>query len=180
VLDVVGQLIHAAATKNCQVFSSVPWVLEKILGKWTAASSEQRLAIEEALRALKTYYVGGARASASCISWVKEIALLVVFGIGMTETGGPMFQSLSDSTVGWPKSDCMISDAELFLIKECENSETSGELAIKSAFNCKGYIQGDNSAFSVEDGKLVFRTGDIYEETEDNYLIWKGRKTDFV
>lgn len=87
VLDIVELLIHAAATKNCQAFSSVPWVLEEIAEKWAAADSGQRLVIEEALCAFKTYYVGGARASATCVSWAKELALPVVFGIGMTETG---------------------------------------------------------------------------------------------
>lgn len=94
-LDVLEQLTHAIVTKNCQIFSSVPWVLEGVMEKWkTETDSRQRLAIEEGLRAFKEYYVGGAKTSHECIIWARELALPLVFGLGMTEIGVFIFLRL--------------------------------------------------------------------------------------
>ena len=56
-----------------------------------------------------------------------------------------------------------------------------GELVIKSHFISKGYLQFDNSAFTIDsDGAVIFRTGDIYVRSEEQRFIWKGRKSDYI
>lgn len=58
---------------------------------------------------------------------------------------------------------------------------TEGELIIKSRFITKGYLQYDNSCFTVEeDGRVSFRTGDIYGYVADQRLVWLGRKEDYI
>ena len=45
----------------------------------------------------------------------------------------------------------------------------------------QGYLKFDNSAFSkVHDGRIAFRTGDIYAKPDDEHIIWKGRKDDYI
>ena len=45
----------------------------------------------------------------------------------------------------------------------------------------QGYLKFDNSAFSKAlDGRTTFRTGDIYAKPDDDHIIWKGRKDDYI
>ena len=52
---------------------------------------------------------------------------------------------------------------------------------VKSRYITKGYLQYDNAPFSVEDdGTVTFHTGDIYGYVEDQRLVWRGRKEDYI
>jgi hypothetical protein len=56
-----------------------------------------------------------------------------------------------------------------------------GELVITSRLTSKGYLNYDNSSFTIHDGNLVtFRTGDIYGYVDVHQLGWKGRKEDYI
>jgi long-subunit acyl-CoA synthetase (AMP-forming) len=56
-----------------------------------------------------------------------------------------------------------------------------GELVIKSHIISKGYLDFDNSAFTIgSDGAVTFRTGDVYGRSAEQRLIWKGRKEDYI
>ena len=61
------------------------------------------------------------------------------------------------------------------------NYIAEGELVIKSHLISKGYLHLDNSAFTIDsDGAVTLRTGDIYGYGEEQRLVWKGRKEDYI
>ena len=118
----------------------------------------------------------------------------------MTCSLGPLFHSNINNPEGWFSHECLIPGAELSIIDEqgrdaagkviptsvaivfslnCIMAE--GELVIKSHLISKGYLRFDSSAFTIgSDGAVTFRTGDIYEHSEEQRLVWKGRKEDYI
>jgi long-subunit acyl-CoA synthetase (AMP-forming) len=115
---------------------------------------------------------------------------------------GSLFSSKLDDfdRYGWPIKDCLIPDAELRLVDEDGNEDLEGitqcftfdhflilsvfpegELVIISEMISQGYLNFDNSTFTKTlDGRITFRTGDIYAKPDDDHLIWKGRKDDYI
>ena len=115
---------------------------------------------------------------------------------------GSLFLSKVDDfdRYGWSIRDCLIPDAELRLVDEDGNEVPQGitqcfafdhflvltcllegELVITSKIISQGYLNFDNLAFSkVDDGRTTFRTGDIYAKPDDEHIIWKGRKDDYI
>ena len=115
---------------------------------------------------------------------------------------GGLFSSKIDDfdRYGWLIKDCLIPYAELSLVDEDGNEDpqgitqcfafdhflivtvfSEGELVITSKMISQGYLKFDNSAFSkVLDGRTTFRTGDIYAKPDDEHIIWKGRKDDYI
>ncbi|CAA7264466.1 unnamed protein product [Cyclocybe aegerita] len=58
---------------------------------------------------------------------------------------------------------------------------TELELLVTSRYISQGYLNYDNNAFrKAEDGRITFRTGDLYEKTDAGRLIWRGRKEDYI
>ena len=115
---------------------------------------------------------------------------------------GSLFSSKADDfdRYGWSIKDCLIPGAELKLVDEDGNEDLQGiaprlaldhflsltvfpegELVITSEIISQGYLKFDNSAFTkVLDGRTTFRTGDIYAKPDDDHIIWKGRKDDYI
>ncbi|KAF8953962.1 hypothetical protein BDZ97DRAFT_1929174 [Flammula alnicola] len=152
-LDVCGQLLETAMTKKPTAFAGVPWVLE-----------------------------GFMRSHKQEVDAAQSMGIPLVLDIGMTELGGPLFHSTTGGAEGWYSKDCLLADAALNLVDEAgANATSEGELVIKSRLITKGYLQYDNSSFTVEDdGTVSFRTGDIYGYIGDQRLVWKGRKEDYI
>ena len=115
--------------------------------------------------------------------------------------GGLFFSKVDDNDrYGWLIRDCGIPDAELKLVDEDGKENLhgitqcfaftyililtdfpEGELVITSKMISQGYLKFDNSAFSKAlDGRTTFRTGDIYAKPDDDHIIWKGRKDDYI
>ncbi|KAF9530718.1 hypothetical protein CPB83DRAFT_905059 [Crepidotus variabilis] len=187
-LDIPSQLLDTAMASTCglDIFAGVPWVLEGFMRTYFEESEpEKKTAIEALLKSFKAIGSGGAKANEACIEWTKMMSLKIVFDIGMTELGGPLFHSTNaGSQEGWSTKDCLVSDALLTLLNE-DSSEgaNEGELLIKSKLITKGYIAYDNSSFTPnEDGTVSFKTGDIYAYVDEQKttLAWKGRKEDYI
>ncbi|KAF4622433.1 hypothetical protein D9613_009459 [Agrocybe pediades] len=182
-MDVCGQLLETAFVKKPTAFAAVPWVLEGFMRSYNEeedTSRKQR--IETAIKSLSTFGSGGAATSPECVEWAKEFGIPVVFDLGMTELGGPLFHSTIGGAEGWHVEDCLIDDAKLSLVDEAgEPTQTEGELVIRSRFVTKGYLEYDNNAFKLhEDGTVTFHTGDVYAFVDDQRLVWKGRKEDYI
>lgn len=96
--------------------------------------------------------------------------------------------------------DCAIEDAELTLMND-EGKEDAhglsftshylvnfsitrcveGELYVTSRRIGRGYLKYDSSAFSLSpDGKVTFKTGDIYRRSESGHYSWQGRVEDYI
>ncbi|PPQ84949.1 hypothetical protein CVT25_004462 [Psilocybe cyanescens] len=182
-LDVCGQLLETAINKKPTAFAGVPWVLEGFMRTFKGEMDVTRKgSIQNAIKSLKVFGSGGAATSAECIEWANQLEIPLVLDIGMTELGGPLFHSTTNGTEGWYSKGCLLSDATLTIVnEEGKVSDTEGELVIRSRFITKGYLQYDNTPFTVEDdGTVSFRTGDIYGYVADQRLMWKGRKEDYI
>ncbi|KAF8900861.1 hypothetical protein CPB84DRAFT_1778561 [Gymnopilus junonius] len=182
-LDVCGQLLETALIKKPTAFAGVPWVLEGFMRSFKLEADIVRKGhIQEAMKAFKVFGSGGAATSAECVAWANAQGIPLVLDIGMTELGGPLFHSAANGTEGWYSKDCLLSDAIVKLANEDgESVSTEGELVIRSRFITKGYLQYDNSSFTVEDDNTVtFHTGDIYGYVGDQRLVWRGRKEDYI
>ncbi|TFK38562.1 hypothetical protein BDQ12DRAFT_683838 [Crucibulum laeve] len=182
-LDISGQLLDAAKKRKPTIFTGVPWVLEGFMARWKSEKdSGLRKKIGDVMRLFKIFGSGGAGTSAECLQWAKEIGLRLVLDMGMTELGGPIFHARADESGGWRIEDRLLYDSELILDgSEEETGVFEGELHIRSSIIGKGYLKHDSSAFSIDsEGKVTFRTGDIYERTVEHKLIWKGRREDFI
>lgn len=58
---------------------------------------------------------------------------------------------------------------------------TEGELFISSPIISRGYLRPNYSAFTIApNGSVTLRTGDIYQLVNEDRLVWKGRKEDFI
>ena len=115
---------------------------------------------------------------------------------------GSLFSSKVDDfdRYGHSIKDCLIPGAELRLVDEDGNEDLQGitqcfasdhfliftifpegELVITSEIISQGYLKFDNLAFTKGlDGRTTFRTGDIYAKPDNDHIIWKGRKDDFI
>ena len=88
-LDVCGQLLETAITKQTTAFAGVPWVLEGFMRNYKQETDAARKqAIRDAIQRLKVFGSGGASTNAECIEWATQMAIPLVFDIGMTEVGG--------------------------------------------------------------------------------------------
>ncbi|KAJ3515067.1 hypothetical protein NLJ89_g1986 [Agrocybe chaxingu] len=182
-LDVCGQLLEAAMSKKPTAFAGVPWVLEGFMRTFKQETDLSRKeCIHNAINALKVFGSGGAATNTECLEWACQLNIPIVLDIGMTEFGGPLFHSTVGRGEGWYTKDSLLPDATLSLIgEEGSPSTTEGELVIKSSYITKGYLQYDNSSFTIEDNGMVsFHTGDIYGYVGDQRIAWKGRKEDYI
>ncbi|KDR66936.1 hypothetical protein GALMADRAFT_232327 [Galerina marginata CBS 339.88] len=182
-LDVCGQLLETAIAKKPTAFAGVPWVLEGFMRTFKQElDPERKKSIHDAIKTLKIFGSGGAATSTECVEWANSLELPLVLDIGMTELGGPLFHSTAGGLEGWSSKDCLLSDATVKLVNESGETVTSeGELVIRSHLITKGYLQYDNSAFTVEDdGTVSFRTGDVYGYVADQRMVWRGRKDDYI
>ncbi|KAJ7760901.1 hypothetical protein DFH07DRAFT_1059948 [Mycena maculata] len=182
--EVAITLLEAMEKYRAEAFTGVPWIFDRMM---KSVASEVDLTRREqmcnALRSLKVLMLGGARTSEECIRWAQVQRIPLVLAIGMTELGGALFNRVADVIdKGWAIEDALISDAHFTLMDDAGNSHDSeGELCITSKLISKGYLDHDNSGFSVAaDGITVkFKTGDRYTKV-DGCLRWLGRKDDFV
>ncbi|KAF8962890.1 hypothetical protein BDZ97DRAFT_1920218 [Flammula alnicola] len=192
-MDHVDRLLDTALRVQPDVLVGVPWMLEAIRERYlrlldldTDEARKQALHVKDMLAGLKCFGVGGAMPTVEALRWAKDLGVNMAHDIGMTELGGPIFHSKIDQTdaeiEGWSIDDCLIEDAELTLMDEDGHHGLSeGELVITSRFISQGYLKYDNSAFTkAPDGKITFRTGDIYERTPNERFVWKGRKEDYI
>ncbi|CAA7264464.1 unnamed protein product [Cyclocybe aegerita] len=182
-LDVCGQLLETAMSKKPTAFAGVPWVMEGFMRTFkqeTDLGRKER--IYDAIKTLKVFGSGGAATNAECLEWASQLDIPIVLDIGMTELGGPLFHSTVGRGEGWYAKDSLLPDATLSLIgEEGSPGTTEGELVIRSSYITKGYLQYDNSSFTIEDdGTVSFRTGDIYGYVGDQRIAWKGRKEDYI
>ncbi|KAF8952143.1 hypothetical protein BDZ97DRAFT_804306 [Flammula alnicola] len=129
---------------------------------------------------LKVFDSGGAATNAECVEWANQMGIPLVLDIGMTELGGPLFHSTTGGAEGWYSKDCLLADAALNLVDEAgANATSEGELVIKSRLITKGYLQYDNSSFTVEDdGTVSFRTvainawsGKVARKTTSRFVL---------
>ncbi|KAJ7440338.1 polyketide synthetase [Mycena galericulata] len=135
-----------------------------------------------ALGSFKVFTLGGAPMSEGCIRWAQAQRIPLVLSIGMTELGGGLFHQIADVVdSGWPMEELLIPDAQLTLVDDDGNHDSSeGELYISSKLIASGYLNHDSSAFSIApDGLITFKTGDRYA-LANGRLKWLGRKDDFI
>ncbi|KAF9475042.1 ketoacyl-synt-domain-containing protein [Pholiota conissans] len=189
----VKTLLDGALRLQPDVLIGVPWLLEGIKDIYVtllSGSDEESLQKAKSIRTtfvgLKYLGIGGATTSTETLHWATDLGIKIVQDFGMTELGRPLFHSkvTADNidTEGWAKEDCLIEDAELKLINDTGNTRLLGELVITSSMiNSHGYLKYDNSAFSQTlDGKVTFKTGDVYCKDSEGRLAWRGRKEDCI
>ena len=174
--------------ENVKVFGCAGAALNKELALW-AKDMDISLTVEIGMTEL-----GGEYALNLNPPFFADILMLII---------GALFSSKVDDfdRCGWSIKDCLIPDAKLRLVDEDDNEDLQGiiqcsafdhfflsllpspegELVITSEMISRSYLKFDNSAFTrALDGRTTFRTGDIYAKPDDDHLIWKGRKDDYI
>ncbi|KAF9557920.1 ketoacyl-synt-domain-containing protein [Agrocybe pediades] len=188
-MDVIDRLLDTAERTRPDFFVGVPWVLEGFKDRYermNGANSPVAKSVRETLQHFKCFGVAGAAMTKEIVGWALDIGIRITHNIGMTELAGPLFNtrvtSINDIEEGWPLDDCQKPDAELVLLDEHGDfADHEGELVITDRYIGRGYIKYDNSAFEeLPDGRIRFKTGDIYAKTSNNRLKWKGRKEDYI
>ncbi|KAJ3503195.1 hypothetical protein NLJ89_g8542 [Agrocybe chaxingu] len=185
-LEVIDRLLDAVMRVRPDMFASVPWVLEGFRNRYSQfleqGDIEGAACARAALGGIKVYTCAGAAISVDALAWARELNINLSYDLGMTELGGPLFHSkILSEDEGWAINDCLIEDAKLTLQVDDDATGNSHELLVTSRYISQGYLNYDNSAFrKAEDGRITFRTGDLYEKTDAGRLIWRGRKEDYI
>ena len=114
---------------------------------------------------------GGAPMDSELSHFFNGIGMPVLEGYGMTETCGPVCESLPEDnrigTIGMPMCGITAGIAE------------DGELVVKGPLVCKGYHNNPGvTAQQITDGWL--HTGDLGDISEDGFISITGRKKDLI
>uniref|UniRef100_A0A8H7XR57 Uncharacterized protein n=1 Tax=Psilocybe cubensis TaxID=181762 RepID=A0A8H7XR57_PSICU len=191
-MDVLDRLLETALRSKPDIFACVPWVLEGFKDRYQELLARnmqgEALRVKEMLQRFRCLGVGGAAPSHELLLWAGELNIKIVDMMGMTEMARPLFftwidhQKDPEENAGYPSEDCLIDDATIVLLDDEGNENPSeGEFVITSKDFTRCYLKYDNSCFTDSaDGRITFRTGDLYERNRFGRFVWKGRKEDYI
>lgn len=171
--------------------SPVDWLIYKAIGRKVIAQIKERLSSRVGDR-LKLLIVGSAKADPEALEFFSDVLDITSYeGYGVTECApliaANCLRGVRTGTVGKPFIDVRLVDEAGQVIgsgqpsTETYNSSNgqAGELWVHGSHVMKEYLndpeQTEKALVTDDEGKVWYRTGDLFSIDEEGYLTFAGR-----
>jgi long-chain acyl-CoA synthetase len=171
--------------------SPLDWLIYKGIGKKVIAQIKEKLSSRVGNR-LKLLIIGSAKADPEALEFFSEVLDITSYeGYGVTECApliaANCLHGVKTGTVGKPFIDVrLVDDANEVIGSGSPSSGTYtssngkvGELWASGSHVMKAYLddpeQTTQALVEEEDGKVWYRTGDLFTIDEEGYLTFSGR-----
>jgi long-chain acyl-CoA synthetase len=138
---------------------------------------------------IEFFFSGGGSLSKRLAELFKGMGLPILEGYGLTETAPVVSvnpaEDFRPGTLGVPlvEMETRLDESVVGPDQRARATGTIGELLVRGPNVTAGYWQrpeATEDAFTEIDGERWFRTGDIIEETADDYLVYHDRRKQLI